>query len=207
MALHDRLLDALRRRGRRVSRTRTILGLLLLTSLAALWGSFAFGKLESTVVIGDSMEPAVNLGDRLIVYHPGRDSGFEPGDVVVVQPPGAGLPLLKRVAALPGDEVICFDEAVFVNKKPTFGELVVRDAWPAFDLQRWVLEEDQYFVLGDNRETSVDSTAFGPVRRDQILGVALLRIAPLDRFGAIGRYDDEPSERAPRAAEAIAAAH
>jgi len=55
--------------------------------------------------------------------------------------------------------------------------------------QTWIVGDDEYFVMGDNRPSSQDSRVFGPVDADTILGRAWLRYFPLERIGLIERPD------------------
>lgn len=122
------------------------------------------------------------------------------GDIVVFQPPDGyeqgGVPFIKRVIGLPGETVRLENGSVFVT--PANGvevrlteDYVVTgtDGRPAPTLPRdaqgtseWVVQEGEYFVMGDNRPESQDSRFFGPIERDLIVGRAFVRYFPLDRI-------------------------
>jgi signal peptidase I len=131
-----------------------------------------------------------------------RWSDYTRGDVVVFNPPAGeqgGVPFIKRVIGLPGEEVALRNGRVFVTtvdgrttelEEPyvalradgTPVETIPRDA-PG--TEQWTVGEGEYFVLGDNRVQSQDSRIFGPIPRDLIVGRAWLRYFPLDRLGFI----------------------
>jgi signal peptidase I len=109
---------------------------------------------------------------ELVVIHARIDSG---GNVT----PDRGardLNLTKRVIGIPGDTVVGRDERVFVNG--TKADDIATDPFPSAHLGA-----KEYFVLGDNRNESQDSRAFGPVPRDTIFGRVFLIYWPLGRFG------------------------
>ena len=117
------------------------------------------------VVSGDSMEPALSDGDRVLVSRAAYRFGAGPsrGDIVLLRRSVAGVETLKRVAAGPGDSL------------PDGGT-------PAYPLS---LSHGEYWVLGDNRDVSRDSRAFGPVGRHEIAGRAWYRYAPGERAGLV----------------------
>ena len=130
-------------------------------------------------VHGDSMRPGLLHGDLLHVL-PGSwtPGGFERGAVVVAMSPAAGGSFwVKRVVGLPGEFVAFADDgAVLINDAPlpepycsgipyeqeTPGE---RQTSPP-----WLCDDDEYFLLGDNRADSNDSRRYGPVPSQAIVG-------------------------------------
>jgi signal peptidase I len=143
------------------------------------WSVLSYGVISrhvvgSAEVIGDSMRPSLADGDRVIlnrlVYQ------LEPprrGDVVAVDVPGYDGMSVKRVIALPGETVQIRDNMVFVNGSPLnepylAGRVHTHPGALTSDVYR--VDASCYFVLGDNREDSVDSRRFGAVRREWIYG-------------------------------------
>ncbi|MFD0617503.1 signal peptidase I [Paenibacillus sp. GCM10027629] len=138
-------------------------------------------------VKGESMQPTLHDQDRLfvdkIVY-----AFAEPkrGEVVILQDPSPDVGrqfLVKRVVAIPGDEVEIRDRKLLVNgvvQSEGYTDIWIEDDKPLHTF----LEKDEYFVLGDNRhhEKSKDSRRFGPVKRDLIIGRADLIIWPFNKF-------------------------
>jgi signal peptidase I len=148
-----------------------------------------------------SMIPSVEIGDRLIVNKlayalrvPFSDlvvakrHGPLRGDVVVLRSPENGITLLKRVAAIPGDEVAVTDGRLSINGATIpisrdgdgFIELLGQAAHPVRltagggpDYGPVRLGSDEYLMLGDNRGESHDGRAFGLVEGKAILGKAV----------------------------------
>jgi signal peptidase I len=116
------------------------------------------------------------------------------GDIVVFDAPGddssRNNPLLiKRLIGLPGDHVVVGDGTVTVNGVLLDEPYINADEPFTCSLHcDIVLEAGQYYLMGDNRNHSNDSRAFGPVTRDRIVGEALLRYWPLNQIGSVVRY-------------------
>jgi signal peptidase I len=125
------------------------------------------------------MEPSFVTGQRVIVSRVNYMLG-DPlrGDIIVFQSPdrpGIDPPLIKRVIGLPGDTVEIRDARVFVNGQE-LNETYINGACVSRcnDLEEH-LASDEFFVMGDNRDHSRDSRAFGPVKRESLIGEALVR--------------------------------
>ncbi len=165
------------------------------------------------VVEGSSMNPNFASGQFIIVNRLSYLLG-EPrrGDVVVfASPDEPGHDFIKRVLGLPGETVAVRDGLVYVNGEPLYEPYI--SAPPTYRGE-WTLGADEYFVLGDNRNNSRDSHAFGPLRRDKIVGQAWVVYWPLEDWGFVPHYDYDappphtptPPPQAPVTAQAPAAA-
>ncbi|MBQ3602118.1 MAG: signal peptidase I [Lachnospiraceae bacterium] len=93
---------------------------------------------------------------------------------------------VKRIIGLPGETVQIIGETIYINGEPleeNYGKDPITD--PGIAKELIVLGEDEYFVLGDNREVSKDSRSkdVGKVKRDLIVGRAWVRLYPLDKIG------------------------
>jgi signal peptidase I len=147
-----------------------------------------------------SMLPTLQLQDRILVEkvrpHLGRN--FLPGTVVVFHPPAPlveagydpGAALIKRVVAGPGDRVEIVGGRLLRNGEP------VQPDWSgqAMDYRFGPIEvpEGHLLVLGDNRNASLDSHVWGPLPRQEVIGTAIWRYWPLQRFGPIRFSPSEP---------------
>jgi signal peptidase I len=120
------------------------------------------------------------------------------GDIVVFRPPESDsdtVPLIKRVIGLPGDTVELRDGLVYVNGsaldegylyRGDDGETEPTD--PSYaGMTQWLIPPGQLLVMGDHREDSSDSRAFGPIPTANVVGRAWLRYWPFDVFGVLPR--------------------
>jgi len=122
-----------------------------------------------SVVDGMSMVPTYQPGAR--VFAVPISTPLERGDVVLVDD-GKSDYALKRIVGLPGERVQLWRGYVFINRKMLCEPYLAKHTYTCPDqtteLSSFKLDEGQYFILGDNREASVDSRAYGPVERRQI---------------------------------------
>ena len=157
-----------------------------------------------------SMFPTIVNGEYILIDKlTVRFDGYHYGDVIVFNPLSSsglatdGIPFIKRIIGMPGDTISLENGRVFVTqpgknpvridepyvRKTDDGEtsptICSRPDCP----QSWIVGENEYFVMGDNRPSSQDSRVFGPVDADLILGRAWLRYFPLERVGLIERPD------------------
>lgn len=93
--------------------------------------------------------------------------------------------LVKRIIGLPGDNVDIKEGKVFINGEALVEPYVTSETYPRSINVPFTVPEGEVFVLGDNREVSQDSREFGCVSLDQIEGVAVFRILPINKIGRI----------------------
>ncbi len=137
--------------------------------------------LEAFYIPSESMVPTLLVGDRVFVnkfiY---RFAEPERGDIVVFESVNGGEEdLIKRIVALPGDEIEVGNGVLLMNgeeqREPYLnGEMSFADSYG-----RTEVPEGHVFVMGDNRANSADSRVFGPVPRSTVVGRAILRVWPL----------------------------
>lgn len=145
---------------------------------------------QRTKVDGHSMEPTLSHGDNLIIDKISyRFSDPERYDIVVFPYQHAeNTYYIKRIIGLPGDTVQILDGYVYINGKllgEHYGAEPIKD--PKLAAEPIKLGDDEYFVLGDNRNNSSDSRdpSVGVLHREQLLGKAWVRIYPFDKAGVI----------------------
>ena len=145
-----------------------------------------------SLVDGHSMEPTFFGDDRLVVsrvhYLLGQP---QRGDILVfnsLKPSELkrGVMLIKRVIGTPGDTVELRDQKIHINGE-ALDEPYIKDENCRRRCQdnSWRLAENEYFMMGDNRNNSNDSRSFGPVPLPKIVGRVIFRYFPLNSIGVI----------------------
>ncbi len=146
---------------------------------------------QKTIVDGESMELSLYDQDRLLIdkltYQFQDPERF---DIVVFYPYGKDVDeyYVKRVIGLPGETVQIVGEDIYINDvllEEDYGKDPITYAGMA--AESVLLGEDEFFLLGDNREVSFDSRyeEIGLVHKNMIAGHTLLRIWPLKDFGIV----------------------
>lgn len=140
---------------------------------------------------GDSMNPVLQSGDVTLVNRIIYDaSSPDRGDIIVFKPNGNenAYFYIKRIIGLPGETVEIKEGRIFINGDQlaeSYETTELKDAGIAGEPLK--LAGDEYFVLGDNRESSEDSRMadIGNVKREEIEGKAWFVLSPRKRFGFI----------------------
>jgi signal peptidase I len=171
--------------ARRLTEWVVLVGLALLVALVL--RTFV---VQSFYIPSTSMAPTLKVGDRVLVNKLAYRFG-DPrrGDIVVFEaPPGEDTgnvhDLIKRVIGLPGETLEGKDGRVFVDGDP-LAEPWLPEGVTSRDFGPVDIPAERYWVLGDNRQDSRDSTFFKSIPRDSLVGEAFIRIWPLDNFGFI----------------------
>jgi len=167
-------------------------------------------------VDGQSMEPSLADGEFLLVnallydrfdiqavarwvpsWDPGEPAerhvfhGPRRGDIVILHHPASAeaRDLVKRVIGLPGERLRIEAGVVYINDRELL-EPYVKEPWRG-DLTEITIPPGSYFVMGDNRNNSLDSRIFGPIDEDLIVGKAMASWWPRDRFGRVPNQEPE----------------
>lgn len=136
-----------------------------------------------------SMEPTLLPRDRVLV-----DKFFfrmrQPhrGDVIVLRYPlNPQRNYIKRIVALPGDTLQVTDGKLSINgrrmREPYINGMAQGNYGPV------TVPQDAFFVMGDNRNNSEDSRAFGALKKEFVVGQALLIYWPLSHARVLGRWE------------------
>lgn len=154
---------------------------------------------EARYIPSSSMEPTLQINDRLIIEKVGYHfTDPKRGDVIVFSPTerlqeqNYHDAFIKRVIGLPGETVEVKDGRVYINNKPIAEDYIA--AKPNYPYGPVVVPPGQYLVLGDNRNNSYDSHYWGFVPKGNIIGRAVIRFWPLDRAGEIDSEQLDPSQ-------------
>jgi len=167
----------------------------------ALAGVLAFGirtfVAEARYIPSGSMEPTLQIDDHLMIEKISyRFHEPERGDIVVFNPTETlkaenyRQAFIKRIIGLPGETVEVKGGKVYIN-----GQVISEDyikELPKYDYGPQVVPDDQYLVLGDNRNNSYDSHIWGFVPRENFIGKAFVRFWPLNRIGSLDHDLVEP---------------
>lgn len=147
---------------------------------------------EPRFIPSDSMQPTLQIGDRLVVeklsYYVRPPAA---GDIVVFDPPpqlqlqgyAKDQAFIKRVIATPGQTVQVKNGQVFVDQTP-LTEPYIAEA-PEYSWGPQQVPENQLFVMGDNRNNSNDSHVWGFLPKNYVIGRAWVRFFPFQRFGGV----------------------
>ena len=182
----DALKSELRRerykcRFRRVLR-KTVDALIVVAAVAAIIATLLLPVLQIT---GTSMEPTLNDGDIVVLA---KTDKLETGDLCAFY--YSNKILIKRVIATPGDYLwLEPDGTVFLNgvelEEPYLTEKALGECDISFPYQ---VPENAYFMMGDQRETSIDSrsSVIGCIATDHLIGKILFKFWPVSEFEWLG---------------------
>ena len=130
-------------------------------------------------VDGNSMNNNLLDGEILILN---KLASINRYDVVVVKLQNENEVIIKRVYGMPGETVEINHSDIYINGKK------IKDNYALGKTQDYAeikLGDDEYFVLGDNREISKDSRIIGPINKKNIKGQTVLRLFPIKKIGVI----------------------
>lgn len=159
----------------------------LLAVLAALLiTQFLFAH---TQIPTPSMEPTIMTGDHMVISRlPYYYRNPVHGEIVIFKHDGEFL--VKRLIGEPGDVINLIEGKVYINDTLLDESAYLNSSIETYPLHPdinfpFIVPEDSYFVMGDNRTRSADSRMFGPISRDVIVAKGGLRIYPFNNIGWI----------------------
>lgn len=166
-----------KRRFRKLLKS-TVNALIVVAAVAALIATLVLPVLQ---IAGTSMEPNLNDGDIVLLV---KTKDLETGDLCAFY--YSNKILIKRVIAAPGDYIwIESDGTVFLNGNALDEPYITQKALGECDVEfPYQVPENCYFVMGDQRETSIDSrsSVIGCIPEDQLIGKMFCKIWPLSEF-------------------------
>ena len=166
-----------KRRFRRLLKS-TINALIVVAAVAALIATLILPVLQ---IAGTSMEPSLNDGEIVLLV---KKKNLESGDLCAFY--YSNKILIKRVIGTPGDYIwIESDGTVFLNGEALVEPYISEKALGECDIEfPYQVPENSYFVMGDRRESSIDSrsSVIGCVAEDQIVGKIFCKFWPLSEF-------------------------
>ncbi len=129
-------------------------------------------------VSGSSMYPTLT-GKEIMILNK-LDKKHERFEIVVVKTNHGDI--IKRVVGLPGETISIENSKIYINGR------LIKDKFgkgKTSDYKKVKLSKNEYFVLGDNREDSMDSRYYGPINKKNIKGSTKLILFPFNKFGFV----------------------
>lgn len=130
-------------------------------------------------VDGNSMNETLKDGNILLLYKLGDIKRY---DIIVLDELKEDEIIIKRVIGLPNDTVAIKNGKIYINDEAIDDQYAYGET---SDMDKITLEDDEYFILGDNRLISKDSRYFGPVKKEEIVGVVVFRLFPFNKIGTV----------------------
>tara|TARA_Y100001968_G_C19451246_1_gene768784 strand:+ start:804 stop:1394 length:591 start_codon:yes stop_codon:yes gene_type:complete len=165
------------------------------------WGLLAlllrWQVIEPRWIPSGSMLPTLQIQDKILVekIRPRLNKSFKRHlnrqTLIVFRPPelltktgyDKNSALIKRIVGTEGDEIAVHDGILFINKQP------INEPWIkepiSYEMDPIIVPKDSLWVLGDNRNNSLDSHLWGPLDEEKVIGTAFLRYWPLKKIGLI----------------------
>lgn len=171
-----------RRKAYNKALSGTVYVLTIVAAVAVLIATLVLPVLQ---IEGTSMEPALENGDIVLLT---KSTTFQRGELCGFT--WNNKLLIKRVIGLPGDWIeIATDGTIYLNGEPLEEPYVEHKALGQCDLEfPYQVPQEQYFVLGDMRESSIDSrnSLIGCVEKEQIVGKVFFRVWPFKSIRFFG---------------------
>ena len=151
--------------------------------------AFSRGFCRAVIVRDDAMSPTLAESQKALINSAGYLFGApKQGDVVAFRIGESETVHIRRVIGMPGDTIQITGGQILINGETYMDKLglpPIDD--PGLAAEPIALEENEYFLLGDNRNASEDSrhSSVGLVRRGDILGKIWIRISPFSSFGRV----------------------
>jgi len=132
------------------------------------------------IVSGESMVPTLDGGELMLLKK--YDTSYERFDIVVVNKNVEGDNLIKRVIGLPGETIRYRNGNLYINDE------IIEDTYAygeTGNFREITLGNDEYFLMGDNREISLDSRSLGIIKNKEIEGTVGIVLYPFNKLGSV----------------------
>lgn len=163
---------------------------IVLVAVLVVFGVRSF-LVQPFLVSGASMEPNFHGGDYILINELSyRFREPERGEVVVFRYPGDEKTFfIKRIVGLPGERVVVTGGKLYVYNAAHEEGILINEGYLPEDLvtigeKDVTLGENEFFVMGDNRDASFDSRQWGPLKRSEVVGSVWVRLWPLNQVMA-----------------------
>lgn len=125
------------------------------------------------IIVGDSMQNTLQNNDRICASRLLPKFDLKRGDVIICK--HAGKIIIKRIIALPFERLVIKNNLIYINEKVLNEPYVRGSTTNDIDI---TLNTDEYFIMGDNRNFSIDSRIFAPIKKSDIVAKALFKFFP-----------------------------
>ena len=132
------------------------------------------------IVNGPSMNPTLDGNEIMILKK--YDTDYSRFDIIVVNKSVDGDNLIKRVIGLPNETIEYKHNKLYINDE------IIDDPYASGktgDIAKIKLGDDEYFVMGDNRENSTDSRILGVIKKSELEGTIGIILYPFNKFGKV----------------------
>jgi len=156
-------------------------------ALSAAW-FLVWSFMNQAIVSGNSMSPVLEADDMCLIDRLSYDLGSPKRyDIIVFERTDTGKQNIKRIVGLPGESVQISGGKIYINGELLDNPYTGFISLPGIAENAVELEDDEYFVIGDNADSSEDSrfTNIGNVKKSAVKGKLWLIIKPISRFGKI----------------------
>jgi len=168
---------------------KEVIGYLVVAIVASIFAiTIRIFIFEPFIVPSTSMSPTLLAGDKVIVNKLAyKLNPVKKGDLIVFHSPiEEGKNLVKRAIAVEGDEIrLTEDGEIYINNGLLAEPYLPSDYVVSYGNVTLVINENEMFGMGDNRNNSIDSRIYGPIPEEEIFGKVIFIYGPLSRFGKI----------------------
>lgn len=168
---------------------RELIEIIVVILLAAIMARILSGKINKLIIPSESMEPTIMTGDTVLTIHIPKK--IKRGQIATFYPPDDDCLYIKRVIGLPYDTVTISYGQIYINGN-LLEEPYITEDWSDWiyakdnsaakgQVYSWTLNEDEYFLMGDNRTNSHDSRFFGVIKKEKIDGIMFMNLTEVKR--------------------------